>query len=101
MRELFIYYRLRSENAAAAEAVVHEFQATLRRQHPQLIARLLQGADATGTNRTWMETYSIDPRRDAVGITAAMQADIEREAGALRPWLDGSRHTEAFVACAS
>lgn len=101
MRELFIYYRLRPENAPAAEAAVRAFQAMLCEQHPQLIARLLHGADTTGTNRTWMETYSTDPARDAAGVTATLQADIESQARALLPWLDGSRHTEAFVACAS
>ena len=101
MRELFIYYRLRSESAIAAKMAVHAFQATLRERHPQLIARLLQRGDATGTIRTWMETYSTDPACNAAGITANMQADIELQARVLAPWLEGARHTEVFVACVS
>ena len=101
MRELFIYYQLRSESTGAAVAAVCSFQAKLRRQHPQLIARLLQGAEATGKNRTWMETYSTDPAIDADGVGAELQTSIEQLARHLTPFIDGSRHTEVFDSCAS
>ena len=101
MRELFIYYQLRSENTGAAVDAVCSFQAKLREQHPQLIARLLRGAEATGKNRTWMETYSTDPAKDALGVDAELQSRIELSARGLTPFIDGSRHTEVFDSCAS
>ena len=48
-----------------------------------------------------METYLIDPRIDAAGVSAAMQAEIEAAARVLEPFLNGARHTEVFIACAS
>jgi hypothetical protein len=45
-----------------------------------------------------METYAT---HDGEGITAALQARIEALALELLPLIDGARHTEVFVACAS
>ncbi len=102
MRELFIYYRLHSIDAAAAQALVIEFQAQLRLQYPPLIPRLLRRpADGADGRQTWMETYSTDPMREPAGVTAALQAAIEAKAAVLGPWLDGPRHTEVFIACVS
>jgi predicted transcriptional regulator len=104
MRELFIYYRLRSIDSAAALEVVNVFQAQLRLQYPQLIARLLRrtdDVDGADARQTWMETYSTDPMRDPAGVTAELQSVIEAKASALLPLLDGTRHTEVFNACVS
>ena len=101
MRELFIYYRLRSIDAAAAQAAVHTYQAALRAHHPPLIARLLRRPEETDGYQTWMETYTIDPLREPAGISPELQAEIERHAQSLAPWLAGPRHTEVFIACAS
>ena len=104
MRELFIYYRLRSIDAETARGLVFEFQARLRTQYPQLMARLLHRPDPddeAGGWQTWMETYSTDPMREPVGVTAELQTEIEAEAAALAPLLDGPRHTEVFIACVS
>jgi len=104
MRELFIYYRLRSIDAEAARGLVLDFQAQLRTQCPQLMARLLQRPDPddeTGARQTWMEIYSTDPMREPAGITAELQSVIEAAAGVLAPLLDGPRHTEVFTACVS
>ena len=104
MRELFIYYRLRSIDAEAARGLVLDYQAQLRSQHPQLIARLLRRPDhddAAGERQTWMETYSTDPMREPAGVTAELQTEIEAKAAVLVPLLDGPRHTEVFTACVS
>ena len=104
MRELFIYYRLRSIDAEAARGLVLEFQAQLRTLYPQLMTRLLHRLDPddeTGGRQTWMETYSTDPMREPVGITAELQSVIEAAATVLAPLLDGPRHTEVFTACVS
>jgi Domain of unknown function (DUF4936) len=101
MRELFVYYRLRSIDAAAALTAVHSLQAQLRKRHPQLIARLLRRPEEVDGCQTWMETYSTDPMQDPAGISAELQSDIEAQARVLLPMLDGPRHAELFIACAS
>jgi hypothetical protein len=100
MRELFIYYRVRLLDAAAAEAAVQTLQAHLREQHPTLIARLLRRPEEADGRQTWMETYATDPMQDPTGITAELQTAIEAHAQRLLPLLDGPRHTEVFIACA-
>jgi hypothetical protein len=101
MRELFIYYRVRSTNAADTERSVVDFQDQLRKRFPQLIARLLRRPDEENGKQTWMETYSTDSLRDPIGIDARLQTEIEERALALLPLLDGPRHTEVFIACVS
>lgn len=101
MRELFIYYHVRSTGAAAAKAAVFDLQAQLRDRFPQLMARLLRRPEDVDGRQTWMETYSTDPLRDPTGIDAGLQAEIEGHALALLPLLDGPRQTEVFTACVS
>ena len=117
MRELFVYYRVRSAQAGAAHRAALAFQGELRSRHPALMARLLrrdentvQGIDsdsdianatATASEQTWMETYAIDARTDAAGVSQALQAEIEAGGRALAPFIHGTRHTEVFIACAS
>ena len=102
MRELFIYYRVRSEQAAAALVAARSFQARLGQAFPELRMRLLQRPEATDGCQTWMETYATDPMNAPQGITPAHEAAIESMAeAALLPYLAGPRHTEVFIACAS
>jgi hypothetical protein len=102
MRELFIYYRLQSIHAAAAEALVIGFQTQLLHQYPALNSRLLKRSDSEGDGRqTWMETYSTDPMREPTGVTADIESAIAAHAAGLAPLLDGPRHTEVFTACVS
>ena len=107
MRELFVYYRVRSAQAGAARPAALAFQAELRSRHPALTARLLrrdEGSATHGTDpardETWMETYAINPRLDSAGVSAALQTEIEAAARVLTPFLSGARHTEVFIACA-
>jgi len=99
MRELFIYYRVRPADAVAALAAVQRLHAQLRSNHAGLCARLLRRPDDDHELQTWMETYATDPPHD--GISAELQAEIETGAGALAPFIQGTRHTEVFIACAS
>ena len=97
-RELFIYYRITSSAAAAAREIVDVYQARLQARHPGLTARLLHRPDEQLGRQTWMETYK---HAAAGGVDDALAAEIEREAQALAPHIDGSRHIEVFVSCAS
>lgn len=101
MRELFIYYRVNPSDALAVRAGVLRLHAELRERFPHLVARLLCGDEANGEWQTWMETYSTDPTRDAGGVDNALESEIQTRARVLLPMLEGLRHTEAFVACAS
>ena len=129
MRELFVYYRVRAAQAGVARRAALAFQAELGSRYPALTARLLRRdegevidasigtsvdkdidknidksashANDRGRDATWMETYLIDPHIDAAGVSAALQAEIEAAARILEPFLNGTRHTEVFIACAS
>ncbi|HEY2925927.1 DUF4936 family protein [Piscinibacter sp.] len=102
MRELFIYYRIPVTNAAAARMRVDAFQARLRDRHRGLVTRLMRRPDATNNQQTWMETYSFErPRQPGDGVTPALQAEIETEALCLAGLVDGERHAEVFIPCAS
>jgi hypothetical protein len=48
-----------------------------------------------------MEAYACDPRLVPAGVGPELQADIEARAAVLLPLIDGGRHTEVFIACAS
>jgi len=103
MRELFIYYRSRTDRSAEVAEQVAEFQARLVAQHPALQARLLRRPEVRDGWQTWMETYSINAMHSpdhADGIGTALQQAIELEAAVLRPCIDGERHIEVFVPCA-
>jgi hypothetical protein len=100
MRELFIYYRIPVDAAPAAREAVEAMQVGLCRRHPGLSARLLRRPDEQDLQQTWMEIYAI--QGDAAGVTPRIEADIaQAAAAALAPFAAGSRHTEAFVPCAS
>jgi hypothetical protein len=47
-----------------------------------------------------METYATDPMTHPAGITPQLQTEIDAEARALAPLIDGPRHTEVFSPCA-
>jgi len=105
MRELFIYYRVHLQAVPAAKTAVAAMQERLRQRHPGLNARLMCRAEADTApgatpTQTWMETYAIDPMTHPAGITRELQAEIDTEARVLAVWIDGARHTEAFLPCA-
>jgi hypothetical protein len=96
MRELFVYYRIRNADAAAARAAVRTMQDGLRQTHAGLEARLLSRAGDGDELQTWMETYSL--ANSAEGIAPGLEARIEAQAAAWSHLLAGPRHIEAFVA---
>lgn len=98
MRELFVYYRVRSGDVAVLQNAVFAMQSQLTARHPALRARLLRRPEETHAEQTWMESYATDPQLEPAGISAAVQAEIEAQAAALAPRVSGSRHTEVFIA---
>ncbi|MDP9045755.1 MAG: DUF4936 family protein [Pseudomonadota bacterium] len=97
MREVYVYYQLRSADAHAAGSAVLDFQARLCTRYATLTARLLRRPEATDERQTWMEVYATDRSRAPDGVTEDMQSAIAAAASALEPWLIGARHTEVFV----
>jgi Domain of unknown function (DUF4936) len=99
VREIYVYYRIRAADGAAATSAVTACHRALRARHPALRTRLLQRSEGTGDVQTWMEVYAIDGPNAGSGIDAYVLADIERSASAaLAAWTDGERHTEVFEA---
>ena len=101
MRELYVYYRVREADAVAAEADARRLQSVLRAKNPGLLTRLLRRPVASDGLSTWMEVYATDAAAEPAGVSAALQAEIEREAARQLTRIDGARHVEVFVACAS
>jgi len=101
MRELFIYYQIPVTQAVAARTQVDAFQARLRERHPGLVTRVLRRPESRDSQQTWMEIYSFDRAVNAHGVSPALQAEIESEASCLAGIVDGTRHIEVFVECAS
>ena len=101
MRELYVYYRVREADAVAAEADAKRLQSVLRSKNAGLLTRLLRRPVASDGRSTWMEVYAMDAAVDPDGVSAELQAEIEREAARQLTRIDGLRHVEVFVACAS
>ena len=75
-RELFVYWKVGCQHAAAAHAAALGLMQTVRTRHPEIEARLMRRADEGGEMATFMETYSAPPP----GVTPAVQAAIEAHA---------------------
>ena len=92
--ELFIYWKVRSQDTAQAAAAAARMQKALRARHPDLQAALYRRAHEHGDEATLMETYA---QRGGVG--ADLQAAIEAVAAQhLQGWCAGPRHIEVFEA---
>jgi hypothetical protein len=97
-RELFVWYRVRSDRVDEARMAVLVLQQSLRGRWPGMQARLLIRDD--GETSTWMETYSLPGDTDDAGIDSAIEAAIAAAAQSLERLIDGARHVEAFAAVA-
>ena len=97
MRELYIYYRIAEADLGAATAVVTSLHAALTAAHPGLQARLLRRPELSDGRATLMEVYAAP---GPAGVDEALQADIERLAEGLAPWLQSPRRVEVFLPCA-
>ena len=95
MRELYIYYRIREGTEERARIAVRMMQDELRAAHPGLVARLLTRGAANGA-ATWMEAYALGREGSATGVDARIEGAIAEGALVLAPFIDGSRHVEAF-----
>lgn len=94
--QLFVYYRVRAADAAAAILAVQAFQWRLPSMMLGLSCCLSRRADDGTELATLMEIYT-----HAEGISPARRQEIERVARpALAPWVVGERHVEVFVPCA-
>ena len=78
MSELYVYYKLQAETAAAARTAFESARGAAE-------VRLLQREDAGGV-LTWMEIY-------APGLAGEVEARIAK---AVAPFIEGDRHSERF-----
>lgn len=95
MRRLFIYYRIASADAAAAQPVARAMQDALCARHPGLQAELWRRPQEKDGMQTWMEIYM-----HAEGVGPVLEGEIASAAQVLAAWLQGPRHCEVFVPCA-
>jgi len=95
MRELFVYYRVRDADVAAARQAVQAMQDGLRAAHSGLEARLLVRAGEGEASQTWMETYALPGAREGIG--PGLEERIEAQAATWAQLVAGPRHVEAFV----
>ena len=94
--QVFVYYRVRAADVAAAIAAVRALHAGLQAALPGLVCTLSRRADDAADLPTLMETYG---HVDGVGDT--WRLEIERVAReGLAAWTVGERHIEVFVPCA-
>ncbi|KAB0584239.1 DUF4936 family protein [Ideonella dechloratans] len=105
--EWFIYYQIATADLPQALEAVIGFQQRLQQDWPGLSARVLQRLEASGTaagRLTLMEIYRFTPRAPA-SVKARANLDFDtalaEAARDVQPWLQGPRHVESFVPCAS
>lgn len=95
-RELFIYWKVPHEQAAAAQAAAAALLQALAQTQPALQGRLLRRADAassSGPQATFMEIY----RAAAGGVTPAQQQAIQAAAEVALAVVGAPlRHVEVF-----
>lgn len=94
--DLYIYYRVRNEDAAALQVRVTAMQHRLAIDCG-VAGSLKRRPEEKDGRQTWMEVYQAVP----VGFEATLDAAVAH--GALAELTDGPRHTEHFMeipACA-
>lgn len=88
--DLYIYYRVHSEHAAALQAKVSSMQQYLSREYG-IVTALKRRPEEKENRQTWMEIYHAVPD----GFDAILKHAIA-QAG-LAGLIDGQRHTEYFL----
>ncbi len=89
--EIFVYYRIRAADSAAALTAFRKLQEQLAAEAVPISAlRVLQRQDSDSSLPTWMEVYG-PGLNDPVGLEA-------RVAAAMAPFVQGLRHRECFTA---
>lgn len=90
MIDLYVYYKVREEDAAALQPLVRAMQAQVTARHG-VAAQLKRRPAARDGLQTWMEVY---PAVAGDGFEAAL-AQAAQEAGLAA--LAGARHAEVFM----
>ena len=101
MRELYIYYHVPAHAVVRTEREVRALQAELRSAHPGLCARWLRRPAEPDGPQTWMEIYAVDPSAAPHGVGADLEQAVAASAARHLTGIEGPRHVEVFVACAS
>jgi hypothetical protein len=90
MIDLYVYYKVREQDAAALEPRVRAFQAALARRHG-IVPQLKRRPEIRDGLQTWMEVYPATD--DAFGAAVAAAA---LDAG-LASLIAGPRRAEVFM----
>lgn len=90
MADLYIYYRVRDQHAAALEPRVRVMQAGIAARHG-VNGQLKRRPEAKDGLQTWMEIYPVT----GAGFDAALDAAVQE--AALSELIEGERHTEVFT----
>lgn len=88
--DLYIYYRVRGDNAAALHARLDTMQQRLSDQY-DIVTGLKRRPEEKEGRQTWMEIYQAVP----ADFEAALEQAVAREG--LAVLIDGQRNTEYFV----
>ncbi|WP_151634809.1 DUF4936 family protein [Noviherbaspirillum aerium] len=88
--DLFIYYRVRDEDAAALLPRVMALQQSLK-QECGIVTGLKRRPETRDGRQTWMEIYLSVP----TGFEARLEQALSDQG--LSSLIDGARHTEHFV----
>ena len=88
--DLYIYYRVRNENAAVLYGRATAMQQRLATEYG-IAGMLKRRPEEKDGCQTWMEIYPAAP----AGFEAAVDQAVTRDG--LAPLIDGPRHTEHFV----
>jgi hypothetical protein len=89
-RDLYIYYRVRSEQAGLLQTKTEAMQRSLSAEYG-IVTGLKRRPEAKEGRHTWMEVYLNVPEGfDATIETAVAQAGLAEV-------IDGPRHTEYFL----
>jgi hypothetical protein len=90
MNDLYIYYQVRDEHAAALELRVRAMQEVLSAERG-VNGQLKRRPEAKDGLQTWMEIYPATP----AGFDAALNVAVQD--AALAELIAGPRHTEIFT----
>ncbi|MDC8756970.1 DUF4936 family protein [Janthinobacterium fluminis] len=90
MTDLYIYYQVREENAAALRDIITALQTRLGAQHG-VAAQLKRRPESKDGLQTWMEIYTATTAGFGASLDAAVRAAGVAELTA------GARHSEVFT----
>jgi len=88
--DLYIYYRVRCEDAQVLQARVAAMQSVLSKEHGIAVA-LKRRSEKKDGRQTWMEVYPAVPQ----GFEASLAHAVAQ--AKLDALIDGERHTEYFL----